>query len=219
MAGGSISRLALGTAPFLLPLFFQLGFGLSAAAVGSLAAVAVCRQSRHEDDHDAARAPFRVPPRLLLYNGLLTAASLLVCATFVQSTPFVAIAVILFLCGASRSLQFTSFSSISFADVPPPQMSGANTLSSMLMQLSMGTSIALGALVLRASSYVHGRFGATPIVSDFHLAFVIVTAIAVLSIIDVWRTTRRRRARRQPSLDPTARGLGARSLRGETRDS
>jgi MFS family permease len=122
---------------------------------------------------------------VLLWNGLLTAVSILVGSALMPQTPFPVIVAVLFLGGASRSLEFTAFSSISFADVPPAQMNGANTLSSAMMQLSSSVSVALGALVLRASTFVHGHLGAAPNVDDFHLAFVLVAAIAVLAVIDV----------------------------------
>jgi EmrB/QacA subfamily drug resistance transporter len=182
--GGSISRLALGTAPFLLPLMFQIGFGLSAATSGLLVLWLFAGNLGMKTITTplVRRFGFR---SVLLWNGLLTAISIASCAALTPNTPATVIAAVLFLGGASRSLQFTAFSSISFADVPPAEMNGANTLSSTVTQLSVGTSIALGALVLRVVTYVHGGFGALPTVPDFHLAFVIIAAVAALAVIDV----------------------------------
>jgi hypothetical protein len=43
-------------------------------------------------------------------------------------------------------MQFTSINSMTFADVPRPQMSHANGLSNTLSQLTMAAGITLGAL-------------------------------------------------------------------------
>jgi EmrB/QacA subfamily drug resistance transporter len=184
MVGGSISRLAIGASPFLLPLMFQIGFGLSAATSGLLVLWLFAGNlgMKSLTTPLIRRFGFR---SVLVWNGLLTSISILVCAALMPQTPIAIIVIVLFLGGASRSLQFTAFSSIQFADVPPEQMNGANTLSATMMQLSAGVSVALGALVLRASSYVHGHLGAVPTIADFHLAFIIIAAVAVLAIIDV----------------------------------
>jgi EmrB/QacA subfamily drug resistance transporter len=184
MVGGSISRLAIGASPFLLPLMFQIGFGLSAATSGLLVLWLFAGNlgMKSLTTPLLRRFGFR---SVLVWNGLLTSISILVCTALMPQTPIPIIVIVLFLGGASRSLQFTAFSSIQFADVPPNQMNGANTLSATMMQLSAGVSVALGALVLRASSYLHGHLGAIPTIADFHLAFILVAAVAALAIIDV----------------------------------
>jgi EmrB/QacA subfamily drug resistance transporter len=184
MVGGSVSRLAIGATPFLLPLMFQIGFGLSAATSGLLVLWLFAGNLGMKSITTPLirRFGFR---GVLLWNGLLTALSILVCSALMPQTPFVVIVAVLFLGGASRSLQFTAFSSIQFADIPHAQMNGANTLSSAMMQLSSSVSVAMGALVLRASTFFHGRLGAVPNVADFHLAFILVAVVAALAVIDV----------------------------------
>jgi hypothetical protein len=168
----------------LLPLMFQIGFGLSAATSGLLVLWLFAG--------NLGMKWFTTPlirhfgfRSVLICNGLLTSISILVCSTLMPQTPVAIIVTVLFLGGASRSLQFTAFSSLQFADVPPAEMNGANTLSATMMQLSAGISVSIGALVLRASSAIHGHLGATPTVADFHLAFILVAVFAALSIIDV----------------------------------
>jgi EmrB/QacA subfamily drug resistance transporter len=184
--GGSISRLAIGSVPFLLPLMFQLAFGMSAAASGLLLFWLFAGNLAMKTVTTPAvrRFGFR---NVLLWNGVITVISVVACAALAPQTPFTIIAIVLFLGGASRSMQFTAFSSISFADVPQERMSGANTLSSTLMQLSSGLGVALGALTLRASAAIHKDFAASPSLNDFHLAFIFVAAVAALGIIDVLR--------------------------------
>lgn len=184
MVGGSVFRLAFGTAPFLFPLMFQVAFGLSAATSGLIVLWLFMGNlgMKTVTTPLVRRFGFR---GVLLWNGLITAASIVVCGLLVPQTPVVVMAVVLFANGAFRSLQFTALASLSFADVPPLQMSAANTLSSALMQLTSGMSVAMGALILRLSSFIHGRLGAPPDVADFHLTFYIVAAIAALAVIDV----------------------------------
>ncbi len=56
---------------------------------------------------------------------------------------------ILYLGGVFRSIQFTGVSTLAFADVPPAQMSYANTLFSTASQLAVGLGITLGAIGIR----------------------------------------------------------------------
>lgn len=186
IVGGSVSRLAIGSVPFLLPLMFQLAFGLSAAAsglllvwlfIGNLGIKTITTQL-------VRRFGFR---SVLLWNGIFTAVSIAACAALVPDTPAVAIAFVLLVGGAARSLQFTTFSSLAFADIPPERMNGANTLSSTVMQLSIGMGVALGALALRASVALDRNGTGSPNLNDFHLAFIVVAAIAALGIIDILR--------------------------------
>jgi EmrB/QacA subfamily drug resistance transporter len=184
MVGGSVFRLAFGTAPFLLPLMFQVGFGLSAATSGLLVLWLFMGNlgMKTLTTRIVRRFGFR---GVLFWNGLITAVSIVVCGLLVPQTPVVVMAAVLFVNGAFRSLQFTGLASLSFADVPPPLMNAANTLSSTLMQLTQGMSVALGALILRLSTFVHGRVGQPPNVADFHLTFYIVAVIAALAVLDV----------------------------------
>lgn len=183
---GWLFRMSLGSVPFLLPLMFQLAFGFSAAAsgllllwlfVGNFAVMAVTTRVLR-------RIGFR---SALLWNGVLTALSILVCATLDPQTSPIVIAVVLFAGGAFRSMQLTALQTIAFADVPKDQVNSANTLATTAMQLSMGMGIALGALVLRAVSAANGHSSANPPLTDFHIAFVIVAMVVALGLIDVIR--------------------------------
>ncbi|SAI55033.1 transporter [Bordetella ansorpii] len=63
----------------------------------------------------------------LLVNGLLNALSLPACALFSAGMPVLWICLVLFVGGMTRSMQFTAFNTIAFADVPREQMNPANT--------------------------------------------------------------------------------------------
>jgi EmrB/QacA subfamily drug resistance transporter len=186
MFGGSVSRIAIGSVPFLLPLMFQLAFGMSAATSGLLLfwLFAGNLATKTITTPAVRRFGFR---NVLLWNGLLTSISIAACAVLRPETPFPVMAGVLFLGGAFRSMQFTAFSSIAFADVPQPRMSAANTLSSMMMQVSAGLGVALGAVALRAASGLHGNPSSAPSLTDFHFAFICVAATAAIGMIDAFR--------------------------------
>ena len=180
MVGGSIFRVAISTVPFLLPLMFQLAFGLDAFASGLLvlAVFAGNLGIKPATSWILRRWGFR---RVLLGNGLLMTASLAACGLLWPSTPWPVVAVVLFWGGVCRSMQFTAVATIAFADVPRERLSGTNTLSSVAQQLTMGMGIAAGAMALRLGAALLGDAGGTS-VADFHLAFFVIAAVTLLAV-------------------------------------
>jgi MFS family permease len=124
--------------------------------------------------------------KLLLVNGTLLAAAVLACAFLSPGTPRLIILAVLFWGGLCRSMQFTSINTLTFADVPAPQLSGANTLFSIAWQMSAGMGIALGAVALQMSSLIHGGHSILT-VSDFHVAFVMIAGVSIVSLYDAFR--------------------------------
>jgi hypothetical protein len=96
-------------------------------------------------------------------------------------------AAVLFIGGLFRSMQFTALNTLGFADVPAEQMSGANTLASMIPQLTIGLGVAFGALSLRLAALRHPGEASMLTVGDFRVAFAMVGLIAVASSYDCWR--------------------------------
>ena len=62
VGGGLLVRAAIAAAPFLLPLMFQLAFGLDPLTSGLAAARRVRRKSRHEARDQPGAADLRLPP-------------------------------------------------------------------------------------------------------------------------------------------------------------
>jgi hypothetical protein len=103
------------------------------------------------------------------------------------------IAALLFASGLTRSMQFTALNTLAFAEVPEGWMSGANTLFNMVQQMGMAMGIALGAVALRLAALLRpgtAAPGAIPL-AHFHLAFVILGAVALLEVFDVLGLDRR----------------------------
>ena len=191
MYGGSLFRASISAAPFLLPLLFQVGFGMDPLHAGLLvlAVFAGNLTIKPATTPLIRRFGFR---RLLLINGGLNVIALLACACLTPQTPAWVTLLVLYLGGVFRSIQFTGVSTLAFADVPPPQMSDANTLFSTASQLATGLGITLGAIGIRLGERVSALSGlaAVPGIS-FRLAFAFIALICLLGMVDTLQLSRR----------------------------
>ncbi|EOZ5145721.1 MFS transporter [Klebsiella pneumoniae] len=184
MYGGSLFRASISAVPFLLPLLFQVGFGMDPFHSGLLVlAVFVGNLTIKPATTPLIRwLGFR---RLLLINGALNVCSLLACALLTPQTPVWAIMLILYLGGVFRSIQFTGVSTLAFADVPAAQMSDANTLFSTASQLAVGLAITLGAIGIRLGEQVGDWLHLTELPGiSFRLSFVFIALICLVGMID-----------------------------------
>ncbi|HBX5434508.1 TPA: MFS transporter [Klebsiella pneumoniae] len=184
MYGGSLFRASISAVPFLLPLLFQVGFGMDPFHSGLLVlAVFVGNLTIKPATTPLIRwLGFR---RLLLINGALNVCSLLACALLTPQTPVWAIMLILNLGGVFRSIQFTGVSTLAFADVPAAQMSDANTLFSTASQLAVGLGITLGAIGIRLGEQVGDWLHLTELPGiSFRLSFVFIALICLVGMID-----------------------------------
>ena len=180
--GGSLFRIAVSVVPFLLPLMFQIGFGLDAFHSGLLVIAVFVGNLviKPATTGILRRLGFRT---VLLGNGLITAGAIACCALIDRTTPLPVTLAILFVGGMARSMQLTAINTVAFADIPPERMSGANTLFNMVQQISLGMGIAVGVVALRAARMWHGGTGPTT-VAEFHLAFLVTSVIAAAAALD-----------------------------------
>jgi EmrB/QacA subfamily drug resistance transporter len=189
MGGGSLFRVSISAVPFLLPLMFQVGYGMNAFRSGllTLSVFAGNLAMKLVTTPVMRRYGFR---SVLLVNGMFAALSLAAMSLLTPATPYFWIVTVLFISGLARSLQFTAINTLSFADVPKAQMSGASTLSSTLSQMTMGMGVAFGAIALRVAAWLHGHDGQSVTAADFSLAFLFVAALGVVAIFDVVKLDR-----------------------------
>lgn len=183
---GALCRLAIGAVPFLLPLMFQMGFGIDAFSSGLLVLCVFAGNLAMKSVATPVlrRYGFR---STLIVSCLINASAILSCAYLTPAMPWAVIAALLFLNGLTRSMLFTALNTLAFADVPEDRMSGANTLFNMMQQLSMGIGIALGAVALRFGGFLWpGTAGRLPL-ADFRIAFILIGLIAMASVIDLIR--------------------------------
>ncbi|MGV7207267.1 MDR family MFS transporter [Oxalobacteraceae bacterium A2-2] len=185
--GGSLFRMAIGAVPFLLPLMFQVGFGLDAFHSGLLviAVFAGNLGMKPATTPILRRYGFK---RVLLVNGLVNVAALFACCLLTPATPLWVIVLVLFVGGLTRSMQFTALNTIAFADMPQARMAAANTLFSTAFQVAMGLGVALGAVGVRLGQWLTAQAGweAVPAL-EFRLAFVLVAAASLAGLWDAWK--------------------------------
>ncbi len=175
---GSLFRIGVGAIPFLLPMMMQLGFGRSAAQSGLITfASAVGALAMKPAAQSALRwFGFRTT---LFWNAMLASVGVAICAAFRAWWPLPALYAVLISAGFLRSLQFTAYNTIAYADIPRARMSAATSLYATIQQLSMTFGISLGAASLMLSGMFFGNDGAT--VGDFSTAFLVVAAVMLLA--------------------------------------
>jgi EmrB/QacA subfamily drug resistance transporter len=187
--GGSLFRIAIGTTPFLLPLLFQVGFGLSAFVSGMLVLSVFAGNllMKPATTPILRRFGFRTT---LIGNGVLSALTLLACCFFTPNTSKLLIGFILFIGGLCRSMQFTCLNAMAFADIPPARMSRSTTLSSTVQQMTLAVGVAFGAIMLRMTSFLGGASAQSkPTILDFRITFALVGLVALAAIIDCFKLT------------------------------
>lgn len=176
LLSGSLFRVAVGAMPFLLPLMLQLSFGKSpltsglitfSAAAGSLLMKIAARPI-------LARFGFR---SVLIWNGVIAALSVSVCAFLKPEWPVWLMDILLFVAGFFRSLQFTAYNSIAYGDIPRPRMSAATTLYATIQQLSLTLGVVIGAATLEISAWASGNNVPTQL--DYIIAFLTISFIAL----------------------------------------
>lgn len=175
---GVVLRIAINATPFLLPLMFQVAFGLDplqsgglvvAYFLGNLAIKAVTTPTLR-------RFGFR---SVLVINGCLAGLTTAACGLLGPATPYPVIIAILLAAGATRSMQFTALATLAFADVDAVQRSSATTISSMSQQLSMVFGVAIAAGCLNLSQLSRGA--PTLGLIDFEIALLLMGAVTLLS--------------------------------------
>jgi len=183
LQGGSLFRIAISVSPFLLPLMFQVGFGLNAFQSGLLMLGLFTGNLLMKTVVTPVlrRFGFRT---VLTTNGILSAVLTAGCALLFPQTAKIIVLFVLFVNGLSRSMQFTSVGTLAFADIAKPDMSSATSFFSMLTQMSMGMGVAVGAIALRIAGFLDGHSGVVPTTKEFHIAFLLVALLSVLATLD-----------------------------------
>lgn len=188
-AGGALYRLIINAVPFLLPLMFMLGFGWSAFAAGLMTMAVFAGNVLIKPATTPLIRRFGFRTVLLLSNagGALVLGA---CALLRPETPLALIAAVLFASGVLRSIGFSAYNTLQFADVPKARMVGANTLSSTIAQIATGLGIAVGALILRAAqTLLDGVPGTTPEVG-YQWTFAVLGVLMVYPVVEALRMHR-----------------------------
>lgn len=179
IAGLTLFRIGSGATPFLLPLLFQLVFGLNpfqsglitfAGAGGALIMKFLAAPLLKTFGFRSALAV-----SALAGGGLIAAAAL-----FTPQTPYLGILAVLLAGGLARSLFFTSANALVFADIDDAAASQATAMTSVTQQISIALGVALAGGILEAYTALSGE---TLDATSFAIAFVIVSLVTMSAAI------------------------------------
>lgn len=174
---GGLSRIGANAVPFMLPLMLQIGFGLNPVQSGSLTFVSsLGTLAVRPISAGMLRAwGFR---GVLMGNGVVCAAIIAAFALLRPDTPHVLVFLHVLAFGVVRSTQFMTTNTLTYADLSAAKLSRGTSLGGVIQQLtiSFGVSIAAALLSLAAGPE------RLPTVGDFHLVFVLVAGITLLSV-------------------------------------
>jgi len=98
-------------------------------------------------------------------------------AALTPRTPLLLMLALLAASGAFRSIGFTAYNTIAFADVEAAGLTDANTLSSAIQQAAVGLGAAAGALALRVA-------GVLDTADAYRGAFVIIAALFLFPLVE-----------------------------------
>ncbi len=206
VAGGTIFRIGNGAVPFLMPLLFQVGFGMTPFESGLLTFVAA---------FGAISMKFLAPFTLRTggFRTVLIAASLIaggliaLSAAFRADTPAIAIVVVLLTAGFVRSLFFTAVNALVFADIEPGEMAQATAIAAVSQQFSIALGVALAGGILEGAALVGGEATSPQAFSVAFLSIGAITGLAALPFLSMSRnagaSVSGHVAARGPDGDPT----------------
>jgi EmrB/QacA subfamily drug resistance transporter len=185
VSAGALYRLVLTAVPFLLPLQFQLAFGWTPLSAGLMVAALFGGNIAIKPATTPLMRRFGIR-RLLLGNAVLSAGWFGLLAAVRPDTPVWAIVGILFVSGAFRSIGFTAYNSLAFADIKSTELTHANTLNAAVQELAAGVGIAVAALaiVLLTPLASAGGYGTS---SAYSWTYLILGMITLLTAVETLR--------------------------------
>jgi EmrB/QacA subfamily drug resistance transporter len=181
--GGGVYRLLIGAAPFLFTLMFQSGFGWSATDAGLLVMAVFVGNVviKPATSPLIRRFGFRL---VIIGSNVCGAVVFALCAFIVPSTPIAVIAIALLFSGVFRSIGFSGYNSVQFADVPAAMVSGANTLASTMQQVAVGLGIAIAALIIRVTTAAASVADPGVTATGYRWAFIVVAVLMLYPLIE-----------------------------------
>ena len=117
-----------------------------------------------------------------MFASLASAVTFALCALMTPETPVALMAALLVCSGAFRSIGFSAYASVQYADIPPAQLTSANTVSATLVQLATGSGIAVAALLIRTLDGM--ALGPQDPAGPFRGAFVAMAVLMLASTAD-----------------------------------
>jgi len=181
VSGSFFTRLGIGGVPFLLPLLYQVGLGFTPIESGLLVMPqAIASMSMKALMPQILR---RVGYRgVLISNTVILGSLLMAFATIGLRTPVWMIVFLALLYGAFTSLQYTSMSTLVFADIAEEDASGASSIASTAQQMSISFGVAVAGLAT-AFFIPSSRSNPVEMIHGIHKALIALGILTVLSTI------------------------------------
>lgn len=179
IGSGAVIRLPARALLFVLPLMFQIGFGLSPFFAG-LMLMAL-------SGGDLLTKPFVRPlfdrfgyARTIIWASFVGLAASTLFAIIGWGGYSVGIILFgLFAAGISRSLLFSGMASLSFTTLEDKDLSSGNVMASISMQLMNALTVSAAALGLALASQFNGRVD--PTLADFRITIGVIVVIGVIA--------------------------------------
>jgi EmrB/QacA subfamily drug resistance transporter len=180
ITGGSLFYMGTSSVVFLLAVLLQVGLGLTAFQAGltTLAIASGSVVSRFVIRPVLRYVGFR---HILILNACVTGFYLITCGLFRVTTPYVFIIGVLAIGGLSRSIQYTTITTLSYSDMPRNLMSHATSFSALAQQFSQSFGVGLTALVVHFSVVASGHSSIAA--ADLMPGFWTIGAASLLSTI------------------------------------
>jgi EmrB/QacA subfamily drug resistance transporter len=182
VSGSFFTRVSVGGIPFLFPLLYQVGLGLTPIQSGLL---------MMPQAFAAMTLKFTMPRILarfghqavLVSNTVMLGLQILLFATIGTGTPVWLIVAQAFSYGFFQSLQFTSMNTLVYADVSEEAASSASTIASTAQQMSISFGVASASLI--AALFLPDRFhaGAPEMIRGVHRAFLVLGVATIVSTL------------------------------------
>jgi EmrB/QacA subfamily drug resistance transporter len=180
--GNFLTRLGIGGIPFLFPLLYQVGLGLTPIQSGLLMMPQAIAAMSLKMTMPAilAKVGYR---GVLISNTLFIGLLIFLFSTIGQSTPIWMIVAEVFCYGFFTSLQYTSMNTLVFADVTEEEASSASSIASTVQQLSITFGIATASLL--TVFFLPARSQSNPLefIGGIHKAFYVLGGMTLLSTI------------------------------------
>jgi hypothetical protein len=125
---------------------------------------------------------------VMLAAIVASAACLVGMAVLTAATPLPLLVVLLVASGVFRSVGFTTYNSVAFADVEAARMTHASTLNSTLQELGAGIGIAVAALFVRLGEPLGSAVGlGAGADQPFRVAFVLLALVLLVPLVEALR--------------------------------
>jgi EmrB/QacA subfamily drug resistance transporter len=182
IGGNLTTRLGIGGLPFLLPLLYQVGLGLTPIQSGLMIMPQALAAMSLKPTLPRILRQFGYR-RVLIANTVMLGTVVMLFAVIDVGTPLWAIALLAFVYGFFTSTQYTSMNTLGYADVNDDEASGASTIASTAQQLAVSFGVASASLAVAFFIPDHAHAGPAQMIRGIHHALLLLGAWTIVSTL------------------------------------